>query len=149
MTEKRYSTILLAVDFTDSSQSVIAVGQDLAERYSAELHIVYVNEPFPTAYAADGMGWNSNIYSLEAEILEADKKRLSQLALDLGITEANCHFLKGRPASQIHELSAQLDVDLIVIGTHGQAGLQLLLGSTASSVLHGASCDVLAVRIKE
>jgi universal stress protein A len=36
---------------------------------------------------------------------------------------------------------------LIVIGTHGQKGLQLLLGSTANAVLHGAGCDVLAVRI--
>jgi universal stress protein A len=34
-----------------------------------------------------------------------------------------------------------------VIGTHGQSGISLLLGSTASSVLHGSGCDVLAVRI--
>ncbi|RMF19855.1 MAG: universal stress protein, partial [Gammaproteobacteria bacterium] len=27
--------------------------------------------------------------------------------------------------------------------------LQLLLGSTANGVLHGAKCDVLAVRIRE
>ena len=35
----------------------------------------------------------------------------------------------------------------IVVGSHGRHGLALLLGSTASGVLHGAKCDVLAVRI--
>ena len=37
--------------------------------------------------------------------------------------------------------------DLIVVGSHGRHGLALLLGSTANAVLHGAPCDVLAVRI--
>ena len=37
--------------------------------------------------------------------------------------------------------------DLIVVGSHGRHGLALLLGSTASGVLHGAPCDVLAVRV--
>jgi len=34
-----------------------------------------------------------------------------------------------------------------VVGSHGRHGLALLLGSTANGVLHGASCDVLAVRV--
>ena len=38
-------------------------------------------------------------------------------------------------------------MDLIVLGTHGQKGVQLLLGATANSVLHGSCCDVLAVRV--
>jgi len=33
------------------------------------------------------------------------------------------------------------------MGTHGRHGLGLLLGSTASGVLHGVDCDVLAVRV--
>ena len=37
--------------------------------------------------------------------------------------------------------------DDVVLGTHGQKGVQLLLGATANSVLHGSSCDVLAVRV--
>ena len=36
----------------------------------------------------------------------------------------------------------------IVIGSHGRHGLALLLGSTANSVLHGASCNVYVVRVQ-
>jgi universal stress protein A len=34
-----------------------------------------------------------------------------------------------------------------VVGSHGRHGLALLLGSTANDVLHGAPCDVLAVKL--
>jgi len=37
----------------------------------------------------------------------------------------------------------------IVVGSHGRHGLALLLGSTANDILHGAPCDVLAVRLKK
>ena len=40
------------------------------------------------------------------------------------------------------------DVDLIVVGSHGEHGLALLVGSTTSGVLHEAACDVLSVRAK-
>ena len=37
--------------------------------------------------------------------------------------------------------------DLIVVGTHARWGLALLLGSTTDGVMHGAECDVLAVKV--
>jgi len=57
------------------------------------------------------------------------------------------HILNGSPAHEIHRFAKDNDIQLVVIGTHGQKGLQLLLGSTANAVLHGAGCDVLSVRI--
>ena len=48
--------------------------------------------------------------------------------------------------NQIHSLE-EAGADIIVVGSHGRHGLALLLGSTANGVLHGASCDVLAVRV--
>jgi universal stress protein A len=54
----------------------------------------------------------------------------------------------GKPAAEIKLLAEELKAGLIVIGSHGRHGLGMILGSTANGVLHGASCDVLAVRIK-
>ena len=44
-------------------------------------------------------------------------------------------------------MAEELGTDLIVVGSHGRHGLALLMGSTANGVLHGANCDVLAVRV--
>lgn len=144
----RYKKILLAVDFHEDNDLVVTTTRELTGLYGAELHIVHVNEPLGMAYAADGVSWGDQIYALEASIRKESKKKMGELATELGLAENQCHLLEGRPATVIHELCAEADFDLIVLGTHGQAGLQLLLGSTANSVLHGSGCDVLAVRLK-
>jgi universal stress protein A len=75
------------------------------------------------------------------------KEKLQNLGESHSIPADHLHILHGSPAHEIHRFAENHDIDLIVIGTHGQKGLQLLLGSTANSVLHGAGCDVLSVRV--
>jgi universal stress protein A len=145
---KRYSKILLAVDFHNDNSVVVETAKDLAGLYKSELHIVHVNEPLGMAYAADGVSWGDQIYALEASIRKESQKKMNELAHELKLPDGQIHLLEGRPASRIHELCEEQKFDLIVLGTHGQAGLQLLLGSTANSVLHGSGCDVLAIRIQ-
>ena len=65
----------------------------------------------------------------------------------LGIPESTAHVKTGKPATEIKATADELLADLIVIGTYGQHGLGLLLGSIANGVLHGVACDVLRVRI--
>ena len=57
--------------------------------------------------------------------------------------------ITGHTETEIHRLAQEKEIDLIIVGSHGRHGLALLLGSTANSVLHGANCDVLAVRVKD
>ncbi len=47
----------------------------------------------------------------------------------------------------IVEYAKEQDINLIVVGSHGKHGIDVLLGSTANGVMHRAPCDVLAVRI--
>ena len=135
------------MDFHEDNSEVVETAKDLTGLYGAELHVVHVNEPLGMAYAADGVSWGDQIYALEASIRKESKKKMGEIGSELRIPDTQCHLLEGRPANQIHELCKDGGFDLIVMGTHGQAGLQLLLGSTANSVLHGSSCDVLAVRV--
>lgn len=76
------------------------------------------------------------------------------LAVDLtgesaqvGEAAARLAAVFGRPESEIHRMAETEAMDLVVIGSHGRHGLGLLLGSTANGALHGANCDVLAVRV--
>lgn len=146
---KRYQKMLLAVDFHEDNKTVIDTGRELAELYGAELHIVHVNEPLGMAYAADGVSWGDQVYQLEASIRKESQNKMIELQQSLNLPEDRCHSLEGRPSARIHELCEEGHFDLIVMGTHGQAGLQLLLGSTANSVLQGSQCDVLAIRLRD
>jgi nucleotide-binding universal stress UspA family protein len=53
----------------------------------------------------------------------------------------------GDPAQQIVAAAEELGADLVIVGTrNGNAVGRLALGSTSTSVLHRAPCDVLVVR---
>jgi len=75
------------------------------------------------------------------------RQKLNDIGDRFGVPQEAQHFLNGTPAREIRRFAEEFGMDLIVLGTHGQKGVQLLLGATANSVLHGSSCDVLAVRV--
>jgi nucleotide-binding universal stress UspA family protein len=54
---------------------------------------------------------------------------------------------EGPAAPTIADVAAQLEADLVVIGTHGRTGIaHVLLGSVAEAVLRLTSCSVLTIR---
>ncbi len=143
-----YQNILVAVDLSSESEVVLQKAQLIAGP-NAEIHLVYVQEPMDNVYV--GIVPQSAAFSglgdLEAQLGEELKQKLTALGENMDVPSGNLHILNGSPAHEIHRFANENDVQLIVIGTHGQKGLQLLLGSTANAVLHGAGCDVLSVRI--
>ena len=60
---------------------------------------------------------------------------------------ANSVVETGEVRSTIIDFSARWGADLIVLGSHGHAGLRrFLLGNVAESVVRHANCSVLLVR---
>jgi universal stress protein A len=145
-----YSKIVVAVDLSSESEPIIAKARSLAAE-DAEVHLVYVQEPMDSVYL--GVVPYGPVFvgmdQVEGRLREELTDKLKALGRQFGIPEDDQHFFRGTPSSGIHRFVEESGVDLIVLGTHGQKGVQLLLGSTANSVLHGASCDVLAVRVRE
>ncbi len=143
----KYAKVLLALDFHGDNAEIIEKGSEIAASNGATTYLIHVNEPLAIAYAADGMTWSDQVVSLEASLRKEAQTKMADVARRLDVDEDNCLIREGRPSTEIHKAVDELGIDLIVMGTHGQSGLQLLLGSTATSVLHGVTCDVLTVRI--
>lgn len=141
-----YRHILLAVDFSDHGRQAVERGQGLARRYGAELSLVHVMEYLPVMDSAFGPIAPYDV-DLTDQLIEAARKHLGDLGAELGIPEARRWLEMGSAKTEIIRIAQEQDVDLIVVGSHGRHGLGLLLGSTASSVIHHAKCDVLAVRL--
>ena len=143
----KYNRILLAVDFASPNDELISKAIDVVRDNDAELLLVHVNEPVVATYDAGGLtGWSNQVATLDEQIRKFAEERMMALADRLGVPADNCFLPYGKASSEIKRLAEEHDVDLIVMGTHGRHGLGLLLGSTANAVLHGVSCDVLAVR---
>lgn len=144
----QYQRILIAVDLSSESEQVLRKAQHLVAD-NVVTHLVYVQEPMDNVYV--GIVPQSAAYGglgeLEAQLRKEYQQKLNELGEKYAIAADHRHILNGAPAREIHDFAEAREIDLIVIGTHGQKGFQLLLGSTANSVLHGAKCDVLSVRI--
>ena len=145
-----YKTVVVAIDLSTESNGIIQRALDVASA-SGKVHLVYVQEPMDSVYMGVVpygpvfVGMSEVEENLKAEL----KGRLDALGEQYGIAASCRHFLNGSPAREIHRFADENQAELVVLGTHGQKGVQLLLGATANSVLHGANCDVLAVRIRE
>ena len=137
--------VLLATDGSPDATLAAQSAVELCERTGSELHVVHVGEYLPTFYA-------------QTEEEPAELRHIAQRLLDeqmerlraAGGQVAQAHLLLGRPAEQIVNLSEELGVGVIVIGSRGLSALRrVLLGSVSESVVRHAHCPVFVVRADE
>jgi universal stress protein A len=145
---ENYQRILLAVDFFEQNECVVARAKLLADTYQSTLSIIHVVDNLPVTDTSYGTAIPYDM-DLTAMLIESAKQKLNQLANKLGIAEHNTYIELGSPKSEIIRIATDIKADLIIVGSHGRHGLALLLGSTANSMLHHATCDVLAVRLSD
>ncbi len=139
-----YRKMLVAIDLTEEAPQVLNKAKAVAEAHNAELLLIHVVEPVGYAYGGD---IPMDLTELQDQLDKAAHDQLAGYGEQYGIPAASQIVTVGRPESEIHRLGKEHEVDLIIVGSHGRKGFQLLLGSTANGVLHGTECDVLAVRI--
>ena len=140
----QYKKILVAVDLSEESNQVSQRAQAIAGSNGSELHLIHVIEPLSFAYGGD---IPMDFSGIQDEIQQQATQQLERFAEENNIDHDHRHIVLGRPEVEIHATAKEIGADLIVVGSHGRYGLALLMGSTANGVLHGASCDVLAVRV--
>jgi len=142
----RYQKVLVALDLHDPSDSkVIAKAKEIKSALDAEIYLIHSVEHLSNYGAAYGVSAGIDV---ERELVNEATQELQNIAKSLGIP-ASQQSVKVGPAKQIIlEQAKAVSADLILVGSHGRHGVRLLLGSTANAVIHGADCDVLAVRVE-
>ncbi len=139
--------ILVPIDFSDYSKKALQYTVHFAKSFNAELSLIYVIEPM--IYPADLSMGQMVIPPNEINFDQKAKSELKELAeSEIGDSlEYNIHIKTGKPFMEIIETASELDVDLIIIATHGHTGVEhLLFGSTAEKVVRKAPCPVLTLR---
>ncbi|WP_020409417.1 universal stress protein [Hahella ganghwensis] len=141
-----YNHILVALDLGKETDTVLNKAVALQQVSSCKLSMIHIIEPISYAYGGD---IPMDLGEVQQQLEDRSTNKLEELKNSRQLTNTDCSVLVGRPESEIHHFAEENNVDLIVVGSHGRHGLQLLLGSTANGVLHGAKCDVLAVRVHQ
>ena len=139
-----YKKMLVAIDLTEEAPQVLNKAKAISEAHGAELMLVHVVEPVGYAYGGD---IPMDLTELQEQPDKAAREQLGTYGDQYGVAKNNQVVTVGRPESEIHRLAKEQEVDLVIVGSHGRKGFQLLLGSTANGVLHGTECDGPAGRI--
>ena len=141
------SQILVPTDFSPASMLAIEYAIEMARRYGASIRLLHVLDEFAfTGAAPEGYFEPAH---LREERKEKAQRQLSALAPLCAAAQVplTTGLLSGTPAPAIVQYAETTAPDLIVMGTHGRAGLaHLLIGSVAERVVRTAPCPVLTVR---
>lgn len=134
--------ILVPVDFSENSKIVLGSAKYVAEKFGAELLVVFVVQSFD-----DYSGFfvpHMPIAKFEEEMIKgAEAKMESFLA---GDKQLKATVLSGDVEEEIILYAEQEGIDLIIMGTHGYKGFEkIMFGSVAAKVVKSAPCPVMTI----
>ena len=142
---KKYKNILLALELEPTSDKpVIARAKEVVQQFDAKLWLVHSIEHLSSYGAAYGVAAGIDV---DNELKKEAEALMSKISKEANVPAERCIIIEGPAKHVILEEARKAKADLIIVGSHGRHGVQLLLGSTANSVIHGAECDVLAIRV--
>ncbi|WP_049923791.1 universal stress protein [Halopiger djelfimassiliensis] len=146
-----YERILVPTDGSDTAEVAVDHALDLAEKYGAEVHALYVvdTDSMSLSLGAEQVDRiRQGQYGEMEEVRTRAEKATATVtdrAEELGL-DAVEHVSAGRPHSLIEEYADDNDIDLIVMGSHGRAGIRrTLLGSVTERTLRSTTIPVLVV----
>lgn len=139
--------ILVPIDFSNYSKNALRYAVNFAKLFKSKVYLVYVVEPviYPSDFSMGQVTFPVN--DLEMNVRAKDELiNLAKSEIGSEI-EVETIIKTGKPFVEINETASELDIDLIVIATHGHTGMEhLLFGSTAEKVVRKAPCPVLTLR---
>ena len=137
-------TILVAVDFSDSSEAALAYAVELAKPLGARLVVMHSYE-LPVYGFPDG----ALVASVEVatRIMQGAQTGLEGMVERYkGEAQLDTIVRQGVAWEEVRAVAEEVDAGMIVIGTHGRKGLaRALLGSVAEKILRTSTRPVLAV----
>ncbi|MBN2870448.1 MAG: universal stress protein [Campylobacterales bacterium] len=128
-------SILVAIDFSQSSFTVLAKALSLADTKEAELHIIHVIETPWYTLKEDMKSVRNHLWDTLSSAFPTLHKK-------------NFHCLQGNVTREISETAESIHATLLVIGSSGENYIfkEFLTGSTTKSIIRDAAIPVLIVK---
>lgn len=155
-----YSQILVPLDGSENSERALPHAQELARVSGATLHLIQVVSHSEELDMARGGGYGFLAAEYSQDLAEryitsrlnnaGEYLKEAAARLETGGIKAETAVKEGAAAENIIGYAQEKGIDLIIMGTRGQGGIQrFLLGSTTDRVLRTGHLPVLVVPPEE
>jgi len=149
MKATKIKKVLIAMDYDQTSQKVAETGFSMATAMNAETILMHVISEQPVYYSA-----YTYMRELKVDIL-GDLKVSTQEFLNktkklLGDDSIKTILKEGEISETILQTAKELNVDVIVMGTHSRKWLEnIIMGSEAANVLKDTTIPLFIVPTKK
>ena len=138
-------TLVVALDFSPGSKAALLRAADLATRSGAALHLLHAD----VLFRSSGDGAPPDATPSSTLRVRVERFASSILSADFNLDELAPSIAVVRdvsPSAAILRYVAEVNADLLVMGTHGRSGVhRLLMGSVAEACVASAPCPVFTV----
>lgn len=147
----RTAPIIAAVDFSDDSEQALLWAARQAQLEGAPLivlHVVHDPAASPGFYHKPEEDWLRPMADAAEKMMETFLSRAKAEHPDLAaLTSASTQLVSGLPAGRIAEIAEKLSARMVVLGSSGRTGLDVvLLGSVAERVAEISPVPVVIVK---
>jgi len=138
--------LLVALDLSEPTELIVTKAAEFAKEMSAQVWILHNAEPAPDVleFRADPQMARDAL----ADKFHSEHRQIQEIAKRLrkdGL-EATALLVHGPTVEFILKEASELEVDMIIVGSHGRSAVfQLLLGSVSEGILRKSPCPVLVI----
>ncbi|MDP3468438.1 MAG: universal stress protein [Daejeonella sp.] len=144
--KKEIKNILVAINFSNSTENAVKIGLAMCKRHNASLHLLKVNKvndfPYP-------IGKKALLIGFRLETMMAEMKSLEKYAKDLEEThQIKCyyHIEEGSFSTTVDKVATIYDCELIVLEKKsGSSHFSFFNNRDVSTIIKTTSCPVLVV----
>jgi nucleotide-binding universal stress UspA family protein len=135
-------TILVPTDFSVLSRQATEYAGELAKELGAKIILLHTYMiPAPVSEVPYLM---VSVDEIQKELEERIKKDTLKIFNTWGV-EAEWIVRIGMPSDEIKDLTAKREIDLVIMATHGEGGLEKLIGSTTVNTIRKIHTPVLVL----
>ena len=142
------SRILWPTDFSENAAKALPLVTELAKKFGAEIHILYVMKDYPAFGASYGQFDPDDLKKMQEWEKQTAGSRLTEIC-DKFLNECPLyirHISVGEPAKEILKIIADQKINIIVMANRGSEA-HFNFGSVAERVLKSTTVPVVMIPV--
>lgn len=138
--------LLVAIDLSDSTDSVVTKAREIAQALAAKVWLVHVADPEPAFVGYDvGPQYERDAVAEKFRKEHSALQAIANAWRAAGI-DTTALLVQGTTVETLLKEAEDVQADMIIAGSHGKGAMRrLLVGSVSEGLLQHAKCPILII----